>query len=215
MKLQIGAGSRSIPGFVNIDPRPAPGVTRGHAHDLPVPDGTVDVIFLNAVFEHLFLCHQIMALREWERVLSPSGVVVCTGVPDFENVARCYIDKTQGPTRPVFDLLEVYRYTHGFPEAQVYVDWLHHDPAATPDTAPAGWLPYLHKSLFDANSIKGTCDAAVPNLHYGVFRYCFGDEPVAVSLGIVLSKQPVDLDSALQQVPGIDDYVRLDTFEVL
>ena len=216
MNIQLGAGTKPLRGFVNIDLRDFPGTIKGHAHDIPVDSGTVDLLFSNAMFEHLFLAQQVMALKEWERVLAPEGVVVCTGIPDFEGVARAYLNREPGITRETFDLLEAYRYTHGYPEH--YQDdsnqWLTWSPGDHPDDCPAGWLPQLHKAIFDAESIVGFCRASC-DMKVTVVRYCYPGETLALTLGFVAGHIAHDPVEALRRVPGIGAYIDFGMLEVV
>lgn len=216
MNIQIGAGDRPMRGFVNIDLRDKPGTVRGHAHQIPVEDGTVDLLFSNALFEHLFLAQQIMALREWERVVAPDGVVVCVGIPDFEHVARAYLDRGPGILREKFDLLEAYRYTHGSPEnyQDNAADWLTWSPGEHPNDAPAGWLPALHKAIFDGESLSEFCTAAC-GLHATVVRYCYPGETLPLNLGFVAGHVVHDPVEALRKVPGIGAYIDFGLLEVV
>lgn len=52
----------------------------GEASDMPVPDGSLDFIFGNHVFEHL--ANPIGHLRNWRRKLAPGGKVICV-IPDL------------------------------------------------------------------------------------------------------------------------------------
>lgn len=52
----------------------------GEAHDLPVPDGSLDFIFSSHVFEHLV--NPLGHLQVWRRKLRPGGRIVAV-VPDF------------------------------------------------------------------------------------------------------------------------------------
>ena len=151
MRLNVGSSARGVPGFLGVDVRPnGPGVRRGHAADLSfAPDGSVDVLFSHAVFEHVFPAHHLSVLREWRRVTAPNGAIVMTGIPNFEVVARLYLEEAQGVYSDRFDLHHVYRYTHGHPEMEAVPLWSRWNPARRPNSAPPGYVPQLHKALFD------------------------------------------------------------------
>jgi hypothetical protein len=131
--------------------------------------------------------------------LDPNDGFVCyLGLPDFESIARLYLDRGPGIVGPVFDLYEVYRYTHGDPEA---VD---------------GWyFEQLHKSLFDADEVTGLLTAAgFPS--FVTFVYAFPGEPAALSLGFYAtarSRSTDELQSASREfLAGFDgEYVQADT----
>ena len=74
-KLHIGAGTVSLPGWINIDHQPLDGVDRV----LDVRDGlpfeNVSAIFAEHFIEHLTLREAEAFIRECRRVLAPSGVL--------------------------------------------------------------------------------------------------------------------------------------------
>jgi SAM-dependent methyltransferase len=205
MKLNIGSRDRPMPGFTSVDIRPVGrNVKRGHAGDLGfAPDGSVELLFCNAVFEHLFPAHQLRVLREWRRVLKPNGDVVILAIPDFETIASLYLEAAPGIFNPRFDLYEVYRYTHGDPEAKSIPLWERWNPARRPNSAPSGYLPQLHKSLFDATYLTLLFEKA--EMPARIFRYVYPGETPSVQLGVVAGGGAVDAGLAL--IPGIETYV--------
>ena len=210
MRLQLGAGPRPFDGFVNIDPRPGPGIVRGEAHRLPYADGTVEMIFSNAMFEHIYLVQQMLAVKEWARVLTPDGVAVVLGLPDFEMIARLYLARASGVKREVFDAFEVYRYTHGFPEATQPADWVNWSSVEHLNDAPVEWLPQLHKGIFDARGVRELCDVA--GLQVAIWRYCSPGEVHPLSLAVLAGHRMHDL-STLMSVPHLRDFVDVVTLD--
>jgi len=164
IKIHLGCGNEDIPDFLNVDVRSTP------ATDLVldcstldgIPQGVAKVVFCNAFVEHLYRKQLPVFLRELKRVLSADGYAVLLGIPDFETVARSYIQGERGFISERFDLYEVYRYTHGDPESQ-----------------PSWWLEQLHKNLFDHWSLsQQLADAGF--VKYSVFRYYFPGEHLPV-----------------------------------
>lgn len=194
-------------GFVNVEPRLiGKGSRKGHAADLRfAPDGSVDVLFNNAVFEHLYVGQQLRALREWRRVLAPDGAIVCIGIPDFESIVRAYLAGKDEPGPATLDLSDVYRYTHGDPEGGTLVDWAKWRPDRHLDRAPKEWLPQLHKSLFDATTLGGLFETA--GLIPTVIRYLHPADTMPLTIGVIAGHQTVDVDAGLAAIPGIDDFV--------
>ena len=142
LKLNLGCGSMRMEGYVNIDivPTKATDLVQ-NILDLPmVRANSAEEIFLHGVFEHLYAYEQELALREWYRVLRPGGRLVMRGIPDFDLVVQAYVKRARGVTRPVFDLWDTYRYTHGDPR---------------PDNSPA----QLHKDLLTKEKVKGLLTA--------------------------------------------------------
>jgi SAM-dependent methyltransferase len=185
MNIQVGSASQRLPGFLNVDIRQVEGVDIvAHAGDLrPVVDGSVDILFNSAFFEHVFVPQQPVVLREWKRVLAPSGIILALGIPDFATIARCYLTGARGIVGPRFDLFNVYRYTHGSPENASERAWSTWQPDRTPDAAPAGWIPQLHKGLFDADYVYELMDHC--GLAATVFNYAFPGEEHPLNLGAI------------------------------
>ena len=215
MNIQVGAGGVRLPGFLNVDVRKVPGVDIvGDASDLhTIKDRTVDVVFGHAVFEHFFLGQQIGALREWKRILTPSGVIIVLGLPDFAVIADLYVKCAAGIVGDRFDLHNVYRYSHGEPEhatQPVWKTW-----RATNGAAPDGWIPQLHKSLFDPSYLRdllAECD-----LRGAIFNYAYPGEDHALCLGFIATADgipPADifgLLSTLEKVPDLGRFVNTES----
>jgi hypothetical protein len=131
--------------------------------------GSLRVCFSHAFFEHLLRNDRLPHLRAIHEALELGGVVCYLGIPDFANIARFYLERRPGIIGPVFDLFNVYRYTHGDPEA---VGW---------------YMAQLHKSLFDFGEVAGLL-AAAGFRHFVVVSYCFGMEKLPVNLGFFAVK---------------------------
>jgi predicted SAM-dependent methyltransferase len=91
--LNIGCGSRPMPGWVNID------AARGEKIDvvwdlrrgLPFPDQSCTAIFGEHVIEHIPKDGAELLLRECLRVLQPGGVVRLS-TPDAGKFLRAYVN---------------------------------------------------------------------------------------------------------------------------
>jgi len=179
LRVHFGCGGDRLPDFVNIDYRPTPATDV--TMDLNVPTlapGSVSLAFSNAFFEHLYRPQRLPHLRRIRESLAPDGVCCYIGIPYFRNIARFYLEKAPGTLGPVFDLYNVYRYTHGDPEHQ-----------------PAWWLGQLHKSLFDEEELT----ALLRDAGFGSFvLFCYGypgdDHELPVTMGFYASSsaEPVD-----------------------
>lgn len=173
LKLNLGCGSMRMEGYINIDivPTKATDLVQDIV-DLPrLRANSVEEIFLHAVFEHLYAYEQKSALREWRRVLRPGGRLIIRGIPDFDLVAQAYVERARGVTRPVFDLWDAYRYTHGDPR---------------PDNSPG----QLHKDLLTKEKVKGLLTATgfkVVTIEQGREP----DEPFPLSFSVEAIK-PID-----------------------
>ena len=95
MNLDVGCGPTCRPHFAGVDLEPYLGVkVVGSAEALPFRDGSVDLVSLDHVVEHVDL---VEALREAHRVLRPGGWVELWA-PHFSSVAA-WVDPTH--RRPV------------------------------------------------------------------------------------------------------------------
>lgn len=78
-KLNIGAGVRFIPGFINIDMSDRADISLDlNRNRLPFDDSSVDLVFTNHTLEHLD--EYLYALGEIHRVLKHGGRLL-VGVP--------------------------------------------------------------------------------------------------------------------------------------
>lgn len=92
IKLHIGCGVYHLEGWVNIDVRPLKSVdvvcdiTKG----LPFDKESVDLIFLEHVFEHFSLPEGRSLLKDWYNILRPEGRVRIA-VPGLEDAIDKYL----------------------------------------------------------------------------------------------------------------------------
>jgi hypothetical protein len=219
MNVQVGAGSVQMPGFLNVDIRPGPAVDFvGHAGRLSgVENGSVQTLFSHAVYEHIYIGNQIAVLREWKRVIAPDGLIVCIGLPDFSVIARLYIERGPGVVGSRFDLLNVYRYTHGEPEHAVAPIWQTWEPTAGRRAAPPGYIPQLHKGIFDPPYVAALLREV--GLCGTIFNYSYPGESQRLNLGFVASASTIDpgleaVKSALTRVPNAGRFVTEDSIAV-
>lgn len=168
MKLHLGCGGVRLEGYTNIDLRAGPACDIAcDITKLDFPDNSVDEIFMNAVFEHLWNWQQENALRLWHRILKPKGLLRIWSLPDFERIARAFLNKEMGIVGSVFDLYNVFRYTHG---AYGEGDWLQ-----------------VHKDIFT----KGSISALLNRVGFNVVKIenaYWENEPVDVNLNITAMK---------------------------
>ncbi len=93
IKLHLGCGKRIIPGYVNADIQGFPGVNLiCDLRNLPLRDGSVDLIYACAVIEHF-------GRREWKDVLAHWGAKLKRGgvlrlsTADFRAVVEQYAEQ--------------------------------------------------------------------------------------------------------------------------
>ncbi len=90
MKLNLGCGEKSLPGFINIDVKEFDGVNYITSIDnLEFKDNSVDLIYASHVLEHTPRPQTEPILREWYRILKHEGILRMA-VPDFEAIVKVY-----------------------------------------------------------------------------------------------------------------------------
>jgi SAM-dependent methyltransferase len=89
LKLHVGCGPCLLEGWINLDVHPAPLATNV-LWGLPFAEGSVRLVFLSHLLEHLFYPNDVMPfLGEIFRVLEPGGVVRII-VPDIAQYIEAY-----------------------------------------------------------------------------------------------------------------------------
>lgn len=74
LQLNLGCGSKLYKGFINVDVRVLPGIDQvADIRNLPFPDGSAKMVFLEDVLEHFILSDAVKVLKECVRVLRPKG----------------------------------------------------------------------------------------------------------------------------------------------
>jgi predicted SAM-dependent methyltransferase len=182
-RVHLGCNTVRVEGFVNVDVRStsATDVVHDCRNVAIFPDKSINVLYSNAFFEHVYVNDRLPLLKDIHRALRADGSMLFTGIPDFEGIAQAYLEKrSPGNVSPTFDLYEAYRYTHGAPEGE-----------------PRWWLAQLHKGLFDAPTLQQLLKEA-GFVRGSVFSYRWGNEPNGVTLGCVAraSDRPAPTDLA-------------------
>ncbi len=75
MKLHIGSGPQILPGWVNVDNQPYPGVDKVLDVTAGLPFRDVEYIFAEHFLEHIAHADALKLLRECRRVLTDDGVL--------------------------------------------------------------------------------------------------------------------------------------------
>lgn len=117
----------------------------GDAHNLPVPDNSIDFIFGSHVFEHL--ANPLGHLERWRRKLRPGGKVLCV-IPDLNGTK----DALQTPTGPV--------------------DWLAEYHAEQWEPTPEQYARYFRKPLESPEVQKALADRFSIHVHFYTNTNC-------------------------------------------
>ena len=177
LKLNLGCSSVRIPGLINIDVRKLDLVD--YAMDLSrldLADGSCDIIFSHAFFEHLPRQTLIAHLQDANRSLHKKNGLICyIGIPDFCALAQTYLNFRDSTDYKKFDAFDIYYYLMGDPEGR-----------------PECYFEQLHKSVFDSSEINRLLYAAGFE-HYVIFTYAYPTDPHPINIGFFASHDPLDL----------------------
>ncbi len=90
-KLHLGCGEKYIPDFIHIDIKSLPHIDYVASGDrlTMFSDNSVDLIYACHILEHFKRKKVPLVLKEWYRVLKPSGKLR-VAVPDFEAILKVY-----------------------------------------------------------------------------------------------------------------------------
>lgn len=174
--LHLGCGWNRIEPLINLDLRPTK--MADLLWDCRYLDKFVGndfrYIYANALLEHLTPKEAQELLKQSSQVLSSTGHLIITGIPDFESVSRCYLEKKPGLITKYFDLGVVSRFVYG---------WLGEIENATTEKAKKNYL-HLHQCLYDVNRLNQWLDQTKFR-SWIVFRYCYQKESLPVNLGVI------------------------------
>lgn len=96
LKLDVGAGQyKRDEDFVSVDLFDESADVRAAAHEMPFPDGSVELVWCSHMLEHVPRGEINRVLQEFLRVLKPGGRAIIS-VPNFDYVARYWLT---GPDR--------------------------------------------------------------------------------------------------------------------
>lgn len=96
MKLNIGCGSRRLPGYIGCDVTEGPEVdVVAQADKIPLADGCAEEVLAVHLLEHLPRWGVAEALAEWKRLLVPGGMLVL----ELPNLVKCCENYLSGRMR--------------------------------------------------------------------------------------------------------------------
>lgn len=108
MKLNLGAGHKHMPGFVNVDlagnwSTIEPDIAADITQPLPFPDDSADEIHSYHCVEHFWRWKIQGILREWRRVLKPGGLMVLE-CPCLDKILAIYFNAMERGKAPPKEL---------------------------------------------------------------------------------------------------------------
>ena len=97
--IHLGCGETRLVGAINVDARATRAADiRYDCTSLALFQTSVLGVVSNAFWEHVFLNARQQVVDEVHRVLREGGFSLFLGIPDFERIAKAYLDKEQGIT---------------------------------------------------------------------------------------------------------------------
>jgi predicted SAM-dependent methyltransferase len=120
-RLHIGCGNSPIPGWVNVDQFPLPGVDRVLDVGEGLPFRDVSFLYAEHFLEHLALQEALAFLRGCRRVLSAAGVLrVSTPNLDWVMLTHYRVGEWATAAEAVEDCLKANRAFHGWGHQFLY-----------------------------------------------------------------------------------------------
>lgn len=171
VKFHIGCGDKRLEGYVNIDivPTESTDIVMDVSRELHlIPSDIALEIRLESAFEHFYRYQQRELLQGFYRILKSGGRLVIKWLPDFDVIVEAYLKKERGIVGEVFDLFNVYRYTHGDPS-------LRNSPHQ------------LHKDIFTKESIRKLLVESGFQIE-STKNESFPQEPLALGINIIAIK---------------------------
>lgn len=92
IKLELGAGGRSMDGWISVDMNDNCALNLDLAAPIPFPDNSVNMIYSSHVLEHFNYTELIKLLEQCQRILKPGGTFSAS-VPN----ARIYLNAYHNP----------------------------------------------------------------------------------------------------------------------
>ncbi len=132
-KLQLGAGSNVLPGWLNTDLVPQPGrvIYLDATKPFSFNDRTFDYVFSEHEIEHLTYEQGLFMLQECRRALKPGGRIRIA-TPNLENLANLYApQKTELQERYIRWAVDTFlpgvkTYNEAFVINNFFRNWGHH-----------------------------------------------------------------------------------------
>jgi predicted SAM-dependent methyltransferase len=120
-RLHIGCGQEAIPGWINIDTRPLPGVDRVLDVRQGLPFEDVAAIYAEHFLEHLSLEEGLTLLKECRRALSPEGTLrLSTPNLDWVYATHYRFGQETSDDDRLLDCLRLNRAFHGWGHQFLY-----------------------------------------------------------------------------------------------
>lgn len=201
-KIHIGCGDIKLDGFINIDFRATKATDLVQdCTDLSIfPDRSIRFVYAHAFLEHLKKDKRLEFLKNVNRILTGGGQVMILAIPDFEAIAKLYLQKKLKIEGGKSDLYNAYRYTHGDPEQH-----------------PKWWMEQLHKSLFDKDLLTALLQKSGFS-KFMIFRYCFKEEKYPLNLGFIAGKDKkgnLDQNELKEQLMNFNSGIDLKTLRII
>lgn len=168
LRLNLGGRGTKVPGFLTVDLSEEHDVDiKADVSNLPMADGSVAEIYASQILEHFPHVRTEAVLKEWYRVLKPSGKIVI-GVPDFQRAIELY--QAHGLTAWVVNFLYG---DQGYPLAYHYAPFTFASLAAQLDKAGfrnVKRISVMPHGLADCSGLVSTMDGKSVSLNVEAWK---------------------------------------------
>jgi GT2 family glycosyltransferase len=95
IRLNLGSGGVEIPGYISVDKFDERASVVMDVLDLKLPENSVEELIASHLFEHINPYHSVDVLKNWHRILKPSGKLVME-LPNIEELCKEFLKTDKG-----------------------------------------------------------------------------------------------------------------------
>ena len=166
VRIELGSGPHGEPGFFHVDAVKVGNVDhQADIRDLNwLTNGSVDEIYSAHAVEHISYTEIVEVLKEWNRVLKPSGIIRLK-MPDLDFLCHAYVDGTHSTEEVMIALFGGFSDYPGGPDGWEKISG---NPQWKRNTMQDGDIPHpgrytewgAHKAMYTFESFKVRLEAA-------------------------------------------------------
>jgi hypothetical protein len=172
LRIELGSGPHGKPGYYHVDAVKVGNVDReSDVRNLDwILDDAVDDLYSAHTIEHFSYTEIDTILKEWHRVLKPSGIIRLK-MPDLDFLCHAYVDGTHSTEETMIAMFGGFSDTPGGPDGWEKVSG---NPKWERNTIPDGDIPHpgqytewgAHKAMYTFKSLKPRMErAGFINIH--------------------------------------------------
>ena len=172
LRIELGSGPHGEPGYYHVDAVKVGNVDReSDVRKLDwIDDNAVDDLYSAHTIEHFSYTEIDTILKEWHRVLKPSGIIRLK-MPDLDFLCHAYVDGTHSTEEIMVAMFGGFSDTPGGPDGWEKISG---NPKWERNTIPDGDIPNpgqytewgAHKAMYTFKSLKPRMErAGFINIH--------------------------------------------------